>query len=297
MVWRGTDFIYLPVLIKPRLSQAFQPIIKHSIVERTSEQADQRSKMKAAADVLREHYDELLPRWKGALLTAEADLAAENDELPWANIKFSQFNDRGKKHTLGSEKYKMFEELGIAVGSYMTHADQAKYKYLIDLGGGGGTTWSGTTSKLSMPGLLFHHITATKDYYHDHLKPWKHFVPVAPDLSDLKDKFDWAESNPDQAKRIADQATEFMRYVGTPEGFGELFEKDFVEPLRRIIDAYQPVSATQPGKTWMDVLQSPQGSKMVRVLECSGLRSTCAAAGGEADVLWQTHGGRYRTKV
>ena len=206
-------------------------------------------------------------------------------------MKFSLYPDAGRKsNVVGSVKYEKFEDVGVAVGEVMIAEDLAKYKYQIDLGGGGGTTWTGTISKLPMPGLLFHHITPTKDYFHDRLKPWKHFVPVSPDLSDLKEKFDWAESNPNQAKKIADQATEFMRYLGTPEGFGQMFEEDFVEPLRRIIDAYQPISTTQPGKTLMDVLQSPQGSKMVRVLECSGLvmySSSCEIVGGEVVEQWQ----------
>lgn len=221
-------------------------------------------------------------------------MAPPYDEPPWANIKFSQYlNGGGIQHTMGSAKYQTFEEVGVAVGEYMSTSEQAKYKYLVDFAGGGGTTWTGTISKLPMPGLLLHHITPTKDYFHDRLKPWKHYVPVSPDLGDLKDKFDWAESNPDQTKRIADKATEFMRHLVTPEGFGQIFEEEFAEPLRRIIEAYQP-STTQPGKTWMDVLEPPEGGKMVRVLECRGMtyqtRSSCDTVGGEVVQRWQKQG-------
>ncbi len=82
----------------------------------------------------------------------------------------------------------------------------------------------------AMPGLLFHHVSSTKDYFHDRLIPWKHYVPVSEDLSDLKSKYDWAESHPHKAKRIADAGTQFMREMGTPEEFGQMFEGDFVEP-------------------------------------------------------------------
>ena len=58
-----------------------------------------------------------------------------------------------------------------------------------------------------MPGLLFHHTTVTKDYIHDQMKPYVHYVPVKADLSDLKEKYDWAEANPTAAKLIADQCT------------------------------------------------------------------------------------------
>ena len=174
--------------------------------------------------------------------------------------------------------------------------DLAKHKYLIDIGGGGGTTWTGTSSKLPMPGLLFHHITPTKDYFHDRIKPFVHYVPISPDLSDLKEKFDWAETHSDSAKQISDKATDFMRYLGTPEGFGHFFQEDFLEPVRKIIEAYQPISSTHPGKSWRDVLEPPEGSDMVRVLECRGLayklRASCTEVGGELVERWRTTG-RY----
>lgn len=97
-------------------------------------------------------------------------------------------------------------------------------------------------------------------------------LPISPDLSDLKEKYDWAESNPDQAKKIADQGTDFMRYLGTPEGFGQLIEEEFTEPLRKIIEAYQSVLTTHPGNTWLDIIEGEPGhSDFVRVHQCKGL--------------------------
>ena len=111
------------------------------------------------------------------------------------------------------------------------------------------------------------------------------YVPISPDLSGLKEKFDWAETHSNSAKQISDQATEFMRYLGTPEGFGHFFQEDFVEPLRKIIEAYQPILSIHPGKSWRDVLEPPEGSDMVRVPECRGLayklRASCTEVGGE----------------
>jgi len=93
-----------------------------------------------------------------------------------------------------------------------------------------------------MPGLLLHHITPTKDYIHDHLLPWMHYVPVQSDLSDLMDKLDWAETHPAEARKIAETATEFMRQMGTPEGYNNLFVEDVVKPLKGVIEAYVPGS-------------------------------------------------------
>ena len=179
----------------------------------------------------------------------------------------------------------------------MAAEDQAKYKYLIDIAGGGGTTWTGTHSKLGLPGLLFHHITPTKDYFHSHIKPYVHYVPVSPDLSDLKEKYEWAESNPGQARTISNQATNFARYLGSPEGFERLFREDFVKPLQNIIDAYQPISTTHPGKSWMDILEPPGDIGMIRVLECKGVTYEAANACSWADIVKEWHDtGHYPEK-
>ncbi|KAL7538284.1 hypothetical protein ACHAXR_008437 [Thalassiosira sp. AJA248-18] len=215
VVWRGTDFGYLDTLHPGSRLQS--PRDKKSFSRIFSEKGDED----------KQQIDLLLPRWKGVALTADAELRAQGTaSLPWANIKFSEYRDpnAGKSPTVGSDRYASWEE--------------------VDLGGGGGTTWSGTVQKLAMPGLLFHHVTPTKDYIHDHLKAWKHYIPVSANLQDLKAKFDWAESHPVEAKRIADAGTEFMRQLGTPQGFGKVFDQTFADPLSRVIKAYQPVATS-----------------------------------------------------
>ena len=43
------------------------------------------------------------------------------------------------------------ESIGVDAKERATEELIAKYKYQIDIGGGGGTTWSGLIPKLSMP--------------------------------------------------------------------------------------------------------------------------------------------------
>lgn len=169
-----------------------------------------------------------------------------------------------------------------AIGDRMSREEMAKYRYQLDIGGGGGTTWSGTVQKLAMPGLLFHHETPTKDYIHDIMKPWIHYVPVRSDLRDLKEKFDWAESHPEAAKRIAGQGTALVRSLGTPEGFGEMFNEVFVAQLQRVMDAYQPVSTTHPGLSWGEVLKNNGVREMRPRAACNGyfvMRGGCRDLG------------------
>jgi hypothetical protein len=132
-----------------------------------------------------------------------------------------------------------------AAGEYMDLETLATYKYHIDIGGGGGTTWSGTLEKLVLPGVLFHHVTPTKDYFHDLLVPYVHYIPVKDDLSDLREKYEWAESHPQQAKQIANAGTELVASFGTVEGFMALYSRFYEEPLRQVVEAYVPLRQHQ----------------------------------------------------
>jgi len=56
----------------------------------------------------------------------------------------------------------------------------------------------------------------------DHfLKPWVHYVPVRPDLTDLRDKFDFCEANPDVCARIIEQANHAHARIRRPEVWAE----------------------------------------------------------------------------
>lgn len=136
---------------------------------------------------------------------------------------------------------------------------------------GGGTSWTGTIEKLALPGVLFHHITPTKDWFYDRLQPWVHYIPVNSDLTDLREKFEWAESHPVEAQKIAEAGTEFARWIGTPEGFGELYQQNLVAPLKGIIDAYQPSpDASDAGKSVLDIIKEKGSPEYTIVSRCSG---------------------------
>jgi hypothetical protein len=104
------------------------------------------------------------------------------------------------------------------------------------------------------------------------MKPWKHYVPVAPDLRDLKEKYDWAESHPNQARKIAERGTRLARYWSSAKGMEEMLKKDIVDPMRAVFDAYVPVRKTEhQGKTWRKVIMETVGEgNMLPILKCTG---------------------------
>ncbi len=54
-------------------------------------------------------------------------------------------------------------------------------------------------------------------WFRPYVKPMVHYVPIAYDLSDVKEKIEWLVANDDKAKQIAQNAMEFARTVLSPE--------------------------------------------------------------------------------
>ena len=127
-----------------------------------------------------------------------------------------------------------------------TACDYAQYKYLLDLGGGGGTSWKTTFWALGMPGVLFHHKTPMKDSFYGKIEAWKHYIPVSTDLSDLDKQLNWAKSNPGECEKISKRASAFVKYMMSAEGLKEHARETFIEPMSKFIQAYNdPVDGTE----------------------------------------------------
>jgi len=258
-VWRGTDFNFISIQRRHERPD-FETYYGKGQTDSSVEQDE------AATELLKQNFPKLLPRWQGAVLTAESEIEARRtNTLPKLNMKFPR----------GSIKDKRWGQVGFGgIGDRMQKSELAAFKYQIDIGGGGGTTWTGTIDKLKMPGLLFHHETVSKDYIHDDIKPWVHYVPVKSDLSDVVEKLEWAESHEEEAKQIAENASQFMERLSQPEGFEELFMKHMYNPLVKIIEAYQPMNLRSDEK-WNKAFAEAGGDHFTPLIECTGYDADC----------------------
>lgn len=94
------------------------------------------------------------------------------------------------------------------IPKYMSLPDLVQnYKYLIDIEGAG---WSGRLKFLlysKRPLLVVDRDFV--DYFYEDLEPFKHYIPVKNDLSDLVDKTKWIINNEDRAQEIANNAYDF----------------------------------------------------------------------------------------
>ena len=93
----------------------------------------------------------------------------------------------------------------------MTHDDKSAHKYLLDIGGVGGSGWIGTLSDLATGALVFRVESPTADFYDGELKEGTHYVGVKPDLSDLREKYEWAQANQEEAFAIASAGAKFAK--------------------------------------------------------------------------------------
>jgi len=118
----------------------------------------------------------------------------------------------------------------------MSAAELARYKYQIDLGGWGGTTWTGTIHKMTMPGCLFHHETMMKDSYFEDLVAYEHYIPVKEDLSDLRERFGEVEANPELCKRVSANAKAWVDRFLTRRGLLYHNYMKLAVPLGKVVD-------------------------------------------------------------
>ncbi len=141
IVWRGSFTPYLLRLVNSSQQELSRgPDFNVDILPKLNNNTEGGNDANATViNLMRELYDDLSPRWKGVVLTAEAEMDA-GKEVPWVNIKF-RITPGAKINRL--ETSKLFLEHGIPVlGEKMSHETLAGYKYHIDLGGAGGEIFS-----------------------------------------------------------------------------------------------------------------------------------------------------------
>ena len=128
------------------------------------------------------------------------------------DAKFTKWQRRFRKHP-GNRKLSWIDPSLVmrypaSKRYFMTLQDQSKYKYILHLPGHVAAyrlsyeLSSGST--IIMPEHMTYHTWYS-------LIPWKHYVPVELDLSDLKDKIRWCRENDEECRTIAKNAFLFYR--------------------------------------------------------------------------------------
>ena len=99
------------------------------------------------------------------------------------------------------------EEAKLGKSPHVPFFDFFNYKYQLCI--------DGTVAAYRLPYLLaggsvvFKQESKYYEHYYKDLHPWKHFIPVKEDLSDLVEKIEWAKNNDAKARKIAENARQF----------------------------------------------------------------------------------------
>lgn len=93
---------------------------------------------------------------------------------------------------------------------FMTQADQAKYKYILDIDGHT-TAWDGFRWKLYSGSVVLKHIGVYEQWYYKELRPFVHYVPVKNDFSDLVAMVEWCRANQSKCLQISRNARAFKK--------------------------------------------------------------------------------------
>ncbi|KAK7832207.1 hypothetical protein U0070_015354 [Myodes glareolus] len=105
--------------------------------------------------------------------------------------------------------FKHDESLYGPIVKHISFFDFFKHKYQINI--------DGTVAAYRLPYLLVGDSVVLKqdsiyyEHFYNELQPWKHYIPVKSNLSDLLEKLKWAKDHDAEAKKIAKAGQEFAR--------------------------------------------------------------------------------------
>ncbi|QND59645.1 hypothetical protein HB778_26040 [Mesorhizobium huakuii] len=102
---------------------------------------------------------------------------------------------------------------------FRTMEDQVTtYRYMIDVEGAG---YSGRFKMLlHTKRVVLLQDRPWREWFFEDIEPFRHYVPVARDMSDLAERIEWLRANPKLESEIAEEARYFAQTRLTPRGGG-----------------------------------------------------------------------------
>lgn len=190
------------------------------------------------------------------LAAADRPFREKDDRLVWRGISTGRFADFGDGQGLSPRYHvarlgRLHDGIDVAYSAPFVHreqpmeitpeelrarsrgplsmAQQLASKFLLSLEGNDvatGLKWMmASNSTVVMP------LPTTETWFCEgELRPWVHFVPVAADLSDLAEVYDWCRSNLDACEEIARNGTAYVRRF--------LDGRNEMRLIARVVEAY-----------------------------------------------------------
>ena len=125
---------------------------------------------------------------------------------------FNRFADLDRLTPPGDDGREMRQRLGRWLRPSVSSAEFGHARRLVAIDGHT-NTWSTMMLRMATGSPVLNVASAPgwRQWYYDRLIPWRHFVPVESDMSDLLDKADWLDRHDEEARRIGTDGAAFVR--------------------------------------------------------------------------------------
>lgn len=135
-------------------------------------------------------------------------LKKDKDKKTYLDAGITNWNVRPKK-LLGQEYIKTVEykNLPFTLVNKLSPQEQSKYKYIVHVEGN--VSAFRLSLELSMNSVILLVDSQWKIWYSHMLEPYKHYIPIKADLSDLIEKIEWCRNNDSECEQIAKNAKIF----------------------------------------------------------------------------------------
>ena len=163
--------------------------------------------------------------WRGGYndpfgMKTKYELVSKHVDSDLVDAKFAKrTNKRGRGKTKEVDQNLM--------GPFISQEEQLKYKYLISIEGNdvsSGLKWMLMSNSV----VLLPPTTYESWAMEGLLEPFVHYIPIKSDASDVEEKIQWAEDNPDVAQKIAEGSTLFI--------YDLLFHPDALKDEQEILE-------------------------------------------------------------
>jgi hypothetical protein len=144
-------------------------------------------------------------------LVLEAKKIAQPGVLDAKITRFSHLDDACRSELLGAGVV----DVEVPLDTFCS------YKYLVDADGHC-CAWKSLFLKMAMGSVVLKIDSPYQQWYHHRLKPWKHYVPLAADLSNFESVYAWLREHEDCAEEIARNGQKFVQGLLFSDALNEM---------------------------------------------------------------------------
>ncbi len=173
------------------------------------------------------------PRLKAAYLSSLGKL--DSDGYRFLDAGISNWNVRPRKNK--DSRYLQTIEvknLPFGLSERLSPEEQSNYKYIIHIEGH--VEAFRLSLELSMGSVILMVESQWRLWYSSMLIPYKHFVPVKSDLSDLFEQIKWCKTHDSECKEIAENSKDFYNKYLQKNGILDYMQKTFIDLKKEMGD-------------------------------------------------------------